>query len=77
MGALGDGIAQNNATGRLMRTAPLWGVRKITKLLHDGRASSLEDAIQAHDGQAADARERFSTLPRPRRSDLLAFLDSL
>jgi len=25
MGSLGDGITQNRATGRLMRTAPLWG----------------------------------------------------
>ena len=28
MGALGDGITQNQATGRLMRTAPLWGLAR-------------------------------------------------
>src|SRR5262249_33573932 len=39
MGSLGDGITQGTATGRLMRTAPLWGVRVLTTLLHDGRAT--------------------------------------
>ncbi len=47
MGTLGDGITQNKATGRLMRTAPLWGVRYQTTLLHAGRATSLEQAITA------------------------------
>ena len=42
MGSLGDGITQNLATGQLMRTAPLWGLRKITTLparrpRHDAR----------------------------------------
>jgi CxxC motif-containing protein (DUF1111 family) len=50
MGALGDGITQNLATAKLMRTAPLWGVRMQLPLLHDGRAANLADAILAHDG---------------------------
>src|SRR5262245_11207564 len=37
MGSLGDGITQNKATGKLMRTSPLWGLRKIETFLHDGR----------------------------------------
>jgi len=28
MGSLGDGIVQGQATGREMRTAPLWGLRR-------------------------------------------------
>jgi CxxC motif-containing protein (DUF1111 family) len=77
MGSLGDGITQNRATGRLMRTAPLWGVRKLETLLHDGRATTLEQAILAHDGQARRARDRYAHLSSWERAQLIAFLKSL
>jgi CxxC motif-containing protein (DUF1111 family) len=77
MGALGDNIAQGAASGREMRTAPLWGLRMITTLLHDGRATSIEDAILAHDGQGKAARDRFAALGDAARARLLAFLNSL
>ena len=77
MGSLGDGITQNQATGRLMRTAPLWGVRKLTTLLHDGRATTLAQAILAHDGQARRSRDRFARLSSFDKAQLLAFLNSL
>jgi len=77
MGGLGDGIEQGQATGREMRTAPLWGLRLITTFLHDGRAHSIEDAILAHDGQAGGARDRFSALSPAQKNALLAFLGAL
>jgi CxxC motif-containing protein (DUF1111 family) len=77
MGALGDGITQNKATGRLMRTAPLWGLRKITTFLHDGSAATYEQAILAHDGQGKKARDRFAGLPAWKKNLLYAFLGSL
>ncbi len=79
MGALGDGITQNGATGRLMRTAPLWGLRfaVATGLLHDGRATTVTDAINAHDGQGAAARAAFNALNATQQGKLLAFLASL
>jgi CxxC motif-containing protein (DUF1111 family) len=77
MGSLGDGIEQGPASGTQMRTAPLWGLRVATSLLHDGRASTIEEAILAHDGQAARARTRFQRLGDRERQALLAFLESL
>jgi CxxC motif-containing protein (DUF1111 family) len=77
MGSLGDGITQNNATGRLMRTAPLWGLRKIATYLHDGRATTLEQAILAHDGQGKKARDRFAALGSGSKQLMYAFLNSL
>ena len=77
MGPLGDGITQNRATGRFMRTAPLWGVRKLTTFLHDGRATTLEQAILAHEGQGRRARDRYARLPGYEKSWLVAFLNSL
>ncbi|GIW86344.1 MAG: hypothetical protein KatS3mg108_0668 [Isosphaeraceae bacterium] len=77
MGSLGDGIEQGDATGREMRTAPLWGVSVQTSYLHDGRAATLEEAILAHDGQARASRIRFSRLNAARKRALIAFLNSL
>ena len=77
MGSLGDGITQNRATGRLMRTQPLWGLRSQTQLLHDGRAHTIVHAILAHDGQGKAARVKFQHLSAFDRRALLAFLESL
>ena len=77
MGDLGDGITQNLATGKLMRTAPLWGLRKITTYLHDGRATTLDAAILAHAGQARKARDRYAGMPGYKKAWLVAFLNSL
>lgn len=77
MGGLGDGIVQGNATGALMRTAPLWGVRGRALLLHDGRATSIEAAVLAHDGQGRRARDRYAGLNAGNRQALVAFLNSL
>ncbi|HET8774308.1 MAG TPA: di-heme oxidoredictase family protein [Thermoanaerobaculia bacterium] len=77
MGALGDGIEQGTASGRELRTAPLWGLRLVTTFLHDGRTRTVEGAITAHDGQGRAARDRFNTLSATDRARLLAFLRSL
>ncbi|BDG05597.1 di-heme oxidoredictase family protein [Anaeromyxobacter oryzae] len=86
MGSLGDGIggAQADASGieavatrNEMRTQPLWGLRLVDRYLHDGRATTLPDAIAAHDGQAATARRRFFELGPDEQEDVVAFLKSL
>jgi CxxC motif-containing protein (DUF1111 family) len=77
MGDLGDGIVQNGASGREMRTAPLWGARVRTSFLHDGRAKTLQDAILAHEGQGRAARDRFTDLSDHEQDRILEFLNSL
>jgi CxxC motif-containing protein (DUF1111 family) len=77
MGSLGDGIAQGGAGRTEMRTAPLWGVRAQTTFLHDGRAKSLTDAINAHAGQGKGARDQFQCLNRSDQANLIAFLNTL
>ncbi len=77
MGSLGDGIEMGDSTGSEMRTEPLWGLRLINRYLHDGRATTLDQAIAAHDGQAAASRDRFNALPPASRQQLIAFLQSL
>jgi CxxC motif-containing protein (DUF1111 family) len=78
MGRAGDGIGgQGRAAPREMRTAPLWGLRAVVIFMHDGRSTSIEAAIDAHDGQGAGARDRFRNLGRTQRSQLVSFLRSL
>lgn len=70
-------MLQGAARARDMRTAPLWGLRFITPLFHDGRATSVTAAIQAHKGQGQAAANAFNGLSSTDRSNLLAFLNSL
>jgi CxxC motif-containing protein (DUF1111 family) len=80
---LADGRPDFEASGQEWRTAPLWGiglveaVNKHTRFLHDGRARSIEEAILWHGGEAENAKEAYRTLEAPKRSQLLAFLNSL
>ncbi|HVW22419.1 MAG TPA: di-heme oxidoredictase family protein [Opitutaceae bacterium] len=77
MGALGDGIAQAAAGTREMRTAPLWGLAARRLYLHDGRATTVDAAIRAHDGEAAAARDAYVQLAPAAQQQLLAFLQTL
>jgi CxxC motif-containing protein (DUF1111 family) len=82
----GDDIGQGAATGAEFRTAPLWGIGQRLFFLHDGRASDLLTAINAHRNQAAEVIGYFNgaTSPSPghnltaeQRQNLLRFLRSL
>jgi CxxC motif-containing protein (DUF1111 family) len=73
----GDGITQGNARGEEIRTPPLWGVRVRAPFLHDGRASTLHEAIEMHAGEALQSRQQFEALVDSEKQALLAFLRSL
>ena len=77
MGALGDGIEQGNAKGSDIRTAPLWGLRARTRFLHDGRATTLGDAVLGHAGEGAVARDRFKALSAVQKQQLFDYLKSI
>ena len=69
------------------RTPPLWGLgRNITLLeengrdlllMHDGRARSLEEAIEAHGGEAAASRAAFNLMEEAEKEAIIRFLRSL
>jgi CxxC motif-containing protein (DUF1111 family) len=73
----GDGIPQQSATGALIRTAPLWGLRTRTRLMHDGQSLTIRDAILRHDGQAAASVTAFKGLSAADNTALMSFLNSL
>jgi CxxC motif-containing protein (DUF1111 family) len=74
----GDGIEQGLAMGDDFRTAPLWGLSRRDRFMHDGGSKTIEEAILRHAGEAQDAVSRFIRELKPAEQDaLLAFLDSL
>lgn len=58
-------------------TENLWAVGSTGPYLHDGRATTLTEAILEHGGEASDSRRAFLALHRDAQRALLAFLDNL
>ena len=59
------------------RTEPLLDLRGAEHFLHDGRATTLEQAIELHGGEGSGARDRFKGLSATDRAAVVAFLKSL
>lgn len=59
------------------RTQPLWGVSLHAPYLHDGRALTLREAIEAHGGEAQTIRDLFVALSPEAQASVLSFLEHL
>ncbi len=70
-------IPEFHNTANKMRTAPLWGVRLHSRLMHDGASLTLRDAIVRHRGESAHVTEKFEKLKAAEQEALLEFLRSL
>jgi CxxC motif-containing protein (DUF1111 family) len=69
--------ASQQPTPAEWRTAPLWGVADSAPYLHDGRAETLEEAIEHHGGEAVDVAARFRALAQDQRAAITTFLNTL
>jgi CxxC motif-containing protein (DUF1111 family) len=74
---LADGIEQGLALGDEFRTAPLWGLSRRDRFMHDGGSNTIEKAILRHGGDAQSTRDQFLGLSPSDHDALLAFLNSL
>lgn len=84
---MGNELADNTpdflANGNEWKTPPLWGIGLIetvsnhTKLLHDGRARNVEEAILWHGGEATASKNSFMQLKTTERNLLIKFINSL
>ncbi len=81
---LADGRPDQQASGSEWKTRPLWGLRLVSEFLggnpnymHDGRASTLDEAIRLHGGEAQAAKTAYEALSDSDRKALIAFLNSL
>jgi CxxC motif-containing protein (DUF1111 family) len=70
-------VPEFNNTANKIRTAPLWGVRLHSRLMHDGASVTLTDAILRHRGEAEHVADKFEKLKPPEKEALLEFLRSL
>ena len=81
--ALADNLTASAEYNREWRTPPLWGlgltqsVNGHTRLLHDGRARNIEEAILWHGGEALNSTQTYRRLSLAQRQQLLDFLNSL
>ena len=81
---LDDGYTEGDALTSEWRTPPLWGLGLSPNsqggsyfLLHDGRATSIEQAIQLHGGEGEASRSAFNALSTTDRDRVIRFLKSL
>ena len=58
-------------------TKELWGLANTAPYLHDGRATTIEEAIIEHGGEAAAAAANFTGLSNGDQDDVLALLKNL
>lgn len=81
---LDDGFTEGNVETSEWRTPPLWGIGLSANsqgglmfLLHDGRASSIEEAIEMHGGEANNSKAQYLSLTPEEKSQLIKFIKSL
>jgi CxxC motif-containing protein (DUF1111 family) len=75
----GDGIVQNGPqnTATKLRTAPLWGLRTKSRLMHDLLSGTRQEAILRHGGESTFVTNRYRALTLQQKNQLIAFLNSL
>ena len=78
---MGDELKEDFEFGEISNreftTARLWGVADTGPYLHDGRATTLLQAISAHGGEAEASRDAFLALGPVEQRQLIAFLEKL
>jgi hypothetical protein len=75
--ALAEGIDEAGTGAATFMTENLWGVGSTAPYMHDGRATTITEAILEHGGEALASRTAFMNLPVQSRKDLAAFLQNL
>lgn len=75
--ALAEKVDPNGVGESVWLTKELWGVGSTAPYLHDGRASTLTEAILLHGGEAAKSAENFQRLSKKQQLDLIIFLENL
>jgi hypothetical protein len=78
---MGPELAENiDETGHgrsVWLTKELWGAGSTGQYLHDGRATTILEAINFHGGEGAASRSATAALPGQARADLVAFVENL
>ena len=71
------GVADGLAEPGMFRTPPLWGLSATAPYMHDGSASTVRDAIEAHAGEADTSVAAFEVLDPASQAALVEMLERL
>jgi hypothetical protein len=74
---LADPVDEIGTGASVWLTRALWGVGSTDPYLHDGRATTLDEAVRAHGGEAAAVRDAYAALGEGERAKLIAFLENM
>ncbi|MBC7383254.1 MAG: thiol oxidoreductase [Bacteroidia bacterium] len=81
---LDDGYTEGSAKSSEWRTPALWGLGLSKNsqggnyfLMHDGRATTIEQAVLLHGGEGSKSRSQYNALTETERKKLLIFLENL
>lgn len=74
---LAEPIDEVGSGASTFMTAELWGVGSTAPYMHDGRATTLTEAILAHGGEAGAARDAFAAQSPSVQDSVIAFLNNL
>lgn len=74
---LAESIDETGTGASTWITKELWGVGSTAPYLHDGRATTLTEAILAHGGDASESRDAAGELSDTDHSAMIAFLNNL
>jgi cytochrome c peroxidase len=70
-------LVQNGVPTDQFITKKLWGFYSEPPFLHNGRCTTVTEAIQAHGGEAQAAHDAWAALPQTQKDELFQFLKSL
>jgi cytochrome c peroxidase len=74
---LAEGIDEAGTGASSFMTENLWGCGSTGPYMHDGRATTITEAILEHGGEAKASRDSFVALSTQSKKDLSTFLESL
>ena len=77
MGPDNADICNGVATPSEFRTKPLIGMQFLDMFMHDGLATTVQEAIQRHGGEGSAARDKYNALDQRGQAALVAFVRSL
>lgn len=81
---LDDGYTEGQIKTSEWKTPALWGLGLSKNsqggqyfLMHDGRAHSIDEALQLHGGEAQNSKNQYNQLSETDKQNLIKFLESL
>lgn len=78
MGArLAESVDEVGTGASVWITKELWGVGSTAPYLHDGRATTITEAVLEHGGEGQASRDAMVGLSTAEQADVVAFLENL